>query len=44
MLDHEWHDMTRYNLIMPQNSMTKLYNINIRITSVSHHYTEVKEK
>ena len=34
MSDHEWHDITRYNLIMPQKSMIKkLYNIK----SISHH-------
>ena len=27
MSDHEWHDVTSYNLIMPRKSMIKLYNI-----------------
>ena len=36
MSDHEWHDITKYNfLIMPQNSMRKIYNIK----SISHHYS-----
>ena len=34
MYDHQWHDMTMYNLIMPQESVIKLYNIK----SISHHY------
>ena len=34
MSDDEWHDIRRYNLIMPLKSVTRLYNIN----SVSHHY------
>ena len=34
MSDHEWHDIARYNLVMPQNSVIKLYNIK----SISHHY------
>ena len=34
MSDHEWHDIARYSLVMPQNSMIKLYNIK----SISHHY------
>ena len=33
MSDHEWHDITRYNLVMLQKSMIKLYNIK----SISHH-------
>ena len=36
MSDHEWHDIARYNLVMPQKSMIKLYNI----MSISHHYTQ----
>ena len=36
MSDHEWHDMARYNLVIPQKSMIKLYNIK----SISHHYSE----
>ena len=35
MSDHEWHDIARYNLVMPQKSMIKLYNIK----SISHHIT-----
>ena len=34
MSDHEWYDITKYNLVMPQKSMIKLYNIK----SISHHY------
>ena len=37
MSDHEWHDITKYNLVMPQKSMIKLYNIK----SISHHYSIV---
>ena len=37
MSDREWHDMAMYNLIMPQKSMIKLYNIK----SISHHYTNL---
>ena len=36
MSDHEWHDIAKYNLVMPQKSMIKLYNIK----SISHHYTD----
>ena len=38
MSDREWHDITRYNLIMLQKSMKKLYNI----TFISHHFS-IKE-
>ena len=34
MSDDEWHDIRRYNLIMPQKSVMRLYNIK----SVSDHY------
>ena len=34
MSNHEWHDITRYNLVMPQKSAIKSYNIR----SISHHY------
>ena len=34
MSDFEWHDVTRYNLVTPQNSVIKLYNIK----SISHYY------
>ena len=40
MSDHEWHDITRYNLIMSQKSMIKLYNIK----SISHHYSRWHHK
>ena len=40
MSDREWHDITRYNLVMPQKSMIKLYNIK----SISHHYTTDSSK
>ena len=34
MSDHEWHDITSYNLIIPQKSMIELYNIKF----ISHHF------
>ena len=40
MSDHEWHDITRYNLVMPQESVIKLYNIK----SISHHYRNSFDK
>ena len=39
MYDYQWHDMTMYNLIMPQKSVIKVYNIK----SISHHYIWLHE-
>ena len=38
MSDNEWHGITRYNLIMSQKLVIKLYNIK----SISHHYSNLQ--